>query len=538
MIRIFTTLAFLLLFAGALKAETEEETIEKCVNDLVSKDHMTRRRAVLLLSKYPSEYVFTKMIPSLEDKDEKVRQSVVVAFIESRRVYRAAIFPLMRRLEDKNVHTRRMVSSSLLPRLALYVSYGSGLPQKERKILLKTLQDTDSIVRKNMLKAYRSLKRVIPAHNFKHFLGDDDAQIRLLALMTFSSSFSFENIKPYLDKLISDKNPKIRLQTLKTISRFRASSMDYLEELAKDKDLNISSRAMAYSRNEKYLLQLKKSILDEGAASDLIRDLLSTIVSWNDGAQAFVASLLRHSDEIRRYAALQALYRVRFKIHHSKLMKLVNEDSVRIRKLACSFLSRGKLSAADLEKMAISDYSDIRKFSLTSVLKLYAKNPDVLDSLYELMLDEDLSIRSMALKTLWQLKLEDRFDIMEKSLSDDEKLIRNLAVQILLDSSELKARKILHKYLQKNKDVDVSLLKKINEITSIKKLVVDKPIGWQQKIMEVLKGDNMKMKKALVDSAIENKNIQVYKMVMNYYEKTQDQELYLYFYEAVQRSRR
>ena len=538
MTRIFTTLAFLLLFTGALKAETEKETIDKCVNDLVSKDHMTRRRAVLLLSKYPSEYVFTKMIPSLEDKDDKVRQSVVVAFIESGRVYRAAILPLMRRLGDKNVHTRRLVSSALLPRLALYVSYGSGLPQKERKIIMKALHDTDSIVRKNMLKTYQSLKRVIPVHNFKHFLGDDDAQIRLQALMTFSSSFSFENIKPYLDKLISDKNPKIRLQTLKTISRFRTSSMTYLEKMAKDKDLNISSRAMAYSRNEKYLAQLKMSILDESAASDLIRDLLSTVVSWNDGAQAFVASLLTHSDEIRRYAALQALYRVRFTVGHRKLMKLVNEDSARIRKLACGFLNRGKLSAADLEKMAISDYSDIRQFSLSSVLKLFAKNPDVLDTLYELMLDEDLSIRSMALKTLWKLKLEDRFDIMEKSLEDDEKLIRNLAVQILLGSSELKARQILHKYLQENKDVDVSLLKKVNEIASLKKLLVEKPIGWQQKIKEVLQGTNFNLKKALVDSAVEKQDIQVYEMIMAYYKKTQDQQLYLYFYAAVQRSRR
>ena len=108
-------------------AETEQETISKCIADLTSEDVKVRRRAALVLCKYPYYNVYRSLIPLIDDKDEKIRQSIVVGFIENRMMIREATLPLMRRLADTNVHTRRIVSSTLLPQLIFDLSYNNQL---------------------------------------------------------------------------------------------------------------------------------------------------------------------------------------------------------------------------------------------------------------------------------------------------------------------------------------------------------------------------------------------------------------------------
>ena len=67
---------------------------------------------------------------------------------------RDAAIPLVHRLADSDVHTRRMVSSTLLPRLTFYLSYGSDFGQADKMVLLGALKDKDATVRKNMLSSY------------------------------------------------------------------------------------------------------------------------------------------------------------------------------------------------------------------------------------------------------------------------------------------------------------------------------------------------------------------------------------------------
>lgn len=534
MVKILYTLMCLLFFNGMLCAETEEQTINKCVRDLSSKDVMVRRRAVLILGKYPQEYVYVKMLPSLNDPDEKVRQSVVVSFIENRMTFSSAVLPLLRRLADSNVHTRRMVSSALLGRLAVYVSYGAELNAADKKIILKALHDKDSSVRKNMLNNYFGLRRLLEVSDFAHLLGDDDSKIRLLALVKLSTQFPYESMKPYLKKLVKDENPKIRLQTLKTLGRFGRNAMDYFKVMADDKDLTISSLAMAFTRDIAYFPRLKKALLDEGAPSDLIKDLCMTLVSWDKKTRVFVESLLKHSDETRRYGALSALSRVRATITSKTLMKLALEDSSRLRSLACTMLSRGKMTVDNVESLAISDYSDTRQFALVTVLKEYKSTPALLDALYDLMLDEELRIRSYALKAIWEVKLEDRYEIFEKSLSDSEAAVRNLAAGILLNSNDPKAQKILKDFVKNNKKIDIGYLQKVNSAAAVKKIALEKPQGWEKKINTVLRSKIVEQKKAVVDVAVTQRDVKLYRIIIKYLEESSDRELYLYFDKKVE----
>lgn len=241
--------------------ETEEETIEKCLADLNSKDVKVRRRAVLILCKYAKSSVYRELVPYLNDPDPKVRQSIVVGFIESRMVMRDAAVPLVRRLKDTDVHTRRMVSSTLLPRLVFYLSYDTDFAAADKRILFDALKDKDATVRKNMLSTYYSLKRIVGADAFYHLLGDESSEIRLMALMKMSGTLTFASIKPYLNKLITDKSVKIREQVLKSLGNFGREGREFLKVMAEDKEASIAARAMAFTRNPQYLPRDRKSVV-------------------------------------------------------------------------------------------------------------------------------------------------------------------------------------------------------------------------------------------------------------------------------------
>ena len=513
--------------------ETEEETIEKCLADLSSKDVKVRRRAVLILCKYAKSSVYRQLIPHLSDPDPKVRQSIVVGFIESRMVMRDAAVPLVRRLKDSDVHTRRMVSSTLLPRLIFYLSYDTDFLPADKKILNDALNDKDATVRKNMLSTYYSLKRVVGAGAFYHLLGDESSEIRLMALMKMSGSLTFDSIKPYLNKLITDKSVKIREQVLKSLGNFGREGREFLKVMAEDKEPAIAARAMAFTRNPQYLPRLKNIILAESSPSDLVVDITMSVLSWNDDSKAFVVKLLSHSDETRRYAGLSALTRMSIEVPLTDLLKLVKDDSSRIRKIVFSHLVSKKLNADQVSNLSLSDYSDVRLFSLSYIIRNYRLDKDMLEALYDLMLDEELKIRSMAINAVWECKAEDRYDILSQSLSDSEAEIRNLAARILLNSNDPKAQKIISDFKKKNAQLDINHLKQLNRISALHGLIATKPANWRQQVKAALLDKSMDVKKAAVDVIVKTRDPELFNALKDVLESGENRTLADYLFKKI-----
>ena len=519
---------FFLTFS--VQAETEEETIDKCLADLTSKDVKIRRRAVLILCKYAKMTVYRELIPHLNDPDAKVRQSIVVGFIESRMVMRDAAVPLVRRLKDADVHTRRMVSSTLLPRLIFYLSYDTEFQLADKKILFEALKDKDATVRKNMLSTYYSLKRVVGADAFYHLLGDESSEIRLMALMKMSGSLTFDSIKPYLNKLITDKSVKIREQVLKSLGNFGREGRQFLKVMAEDKEPAIAARAMAFTRNPQYLPRLKKIILDESSSSDLVVDVTMSVLSWNADSKAFVIKLLSHSDETRRYAGLSALTRMSVAVPLTDLLKLVKDDSSRIRKIVFSHLVSKKLNADQVSNLSLSDYTDVRLFSLRYIIRNHSQDKDMLDSLYDLMLDEELQIRSVAINAVWECKAEDRYDILSQSLSDSEAEIRNLAARILLNSNDPKAKKIINDFKKNNAKLDINHLTQLNRISSLHGLIATKPANWRQQVKAALIDKNMDIKKAAIDVIVKTRDPELFNALKDVLESGENRALSDYLF--------
>ena len=524
--------AFLALSHSVL-AETEEETIAKCIQDLASDDVKMRRRAVLILCKYNKSSVYRALIPHLSDPDSKVRQSIVVGFIESRLTMREAAVPLVRRLKDSDVHTRRMVSSTLLPRLIFYFSYDKNFQPSDKQILLDALKDKDATVRKNMLSTYYSLKRVVGQDAFYHLLGDESSEIRLMALMKMSGSLTFDSIKPYLTELIKDESVKIRSQVLKSLGSFGREGLGFLRVMAEDQEPSIAARAMAYTRNPQYLESLQKIILDDSSPSDLVVDITMTILSWNDESKSFVTKLLTHSDETRRYAALSAMTRMSMKIPIVDLLKLVKDDSSRIRQIVFRHLERIQLNADQVSSLSLSEYTDVRQFALTYIVTYYRSDKAMLESLYDLMLDEELKIRSLAITAVWECKAEDRFDILSQSLSDSDAEIRNLAARILLNSNEPQAQKIINDFKKKNNKVDMNQLQQLNRISSLHKLVETKPQNWRQLVKTALLDKNMDIKKAAVDVIVKTRDPELFNALRDFLDSSENRQLADYLFKKI-----
>lgn len=532
-VKFFITILTVFFLMFSVQAETEEETISKCLQDLSSKDVKVRRRAVLILCKYAKSSVYTQLIPHLEDPDPKVRQSIVVGFIESRMTMRDSAIPLIRRLADSDVHTRRMVSSTLLPRLIFYLSYGNDFAEADQKILLDALKDKDATVRKNMLTSYHSLKRIVGGSAFYHLLGDESSEIRLMALMKMSGSLTFDSIKPYLNKLIQDKSVKIREQVLKSLGNFGREGREFLKIMAEDKEPAIAARAMAYTRNPQYLPRLEKIILDESSPSDLVVDLTMVITSWNQSSQDFVKKLLAHPDETRRYASLSALTRMSIEVPLADLMKLIKDDSSRIRQIVFAHLVRQNLNADQISNLSLSEYTDVREFSLGYIIRNYRKDKEMLEALYDLMLDEELKIRSLAITAVWECKAGDRYEILSQSLTDSDAEIRNLAARILLNSNDPKAAKIIEDFKKKNAKVDIEHLKHLNRVSSLHKLVQTKPENWRQQVKEALADQNIEIKKAAVDVIVKTRDPELFNALRDLLDVSENRSLADYLFEKI-----
>ena len=526
----FLTCILLLFFGIQSFAETENETISKCLTDLKSKDVDKRRRAVLILCKYQSSEVYQSLIPSLSDPDSKVRESVVIGFIESRMMMRNAAMPILRRLLDTNVHTRRMVSSTLLPRITFYLH---GHREESTKILRKAIKDKDAIVRKNLINNYYTLRRNLSTADFSHLLADPSSEIRFLALTKLSQVLAFEDLTPYLDKLIVDKDKKIRAQILKSLGGFGVSGRKYLTLMAKDEDTGIAARAMAYTRNEQYLDAIFQIILSSASPSDLIVDLTQIIINWNEKSQQFVYKLLEHADETRRFAALSAINRMRKTIPQKTLLKLVGDDSSRVRKLSTSLLTQTKVSAKIVSSLALSDYKDVRAQALRLAVRNSADNSSMIEALYDLMLDEEITIRVKALQAIWMCNAPDKYDIYSQSLTDSEPMIRDMAARMLLGSDEPEAKKLIEDFKKKNKDVDIKHLQDLNIVTDLKSIADKQEPGWRDKIKKALYHNNMSVKKAAVDVMLLKRDPLLFDILKEYLDTQADQKLADYLFKKI-----
>jgi HEAT repeat protein len=477
--------------------ETEAETVAKCVADMAAKDVATRRRAILVLGKYPTNpKALMALLHALQDPDAMVRRSALVSFSEQRATPPMAIKPILGLLEDPDVHVRR-IASSMLPELLLRSRLGMGgairpplrhgtTPNQSEdatvKLLNKALGDPDATVVKNILSASGMLLADMDIDRIAACLQSKDREVRVLALQTLQRCpiREEEKLAGALAPLTKDQDEAVRRETAKLLARCGAAGIPSLRILAKDTAATVR------------LAAARQLILfeDEGSA-ELLHHLLQDTAVPPDERSGLVHYLLRESPpnvELLRQLAASGPAEVRAAALRSLgnrrlgdkappasfFLKQLADPSIQVRQASAGALLSvaPRLDENQVRGFLDSKYPDVRQAALVRARML---PPDqAREILLDACLDDDLDVRCSALMQLALARVPGWEDILGQSLNDPEERIRRTAINALGMRRSERSVQVLQEFL-KTCD-DPGLIRQIQLILSRQARQANQPL--------------------------------------------------------------
>ena len=187
-----------------------------------------------------------------------------------------------------------------------------------------------------------------------------------------------------------------------------------------------------------------------------------------------------------------------------------------------------------MSEWVLSEYVDVRQFALKQITRNYRKNKELLEGLYDLMLDEDISLRTQSLEVIWLSGMEDRYEIFESSLMDDEKAVRELAARLLLNSDSAKSKQVIEAYKNELKSLPSDDPKKHNSVVAFYEVYGDKSGNFLFEMKIALYSGDKELQKAVVDVILKHQGDKQAVGIFNrYLSETTDQELNEYFFQRL-----
>lgn len=448
------------------------ETIRKNAADYESDDPETRRRAILVLSKY-KEHAQVKMVlqAALSDTVARIRQAALVTLVAGIPDRRTAL-KVCGLLTDPSVSVRRICSAAL-PRLLLSIRvYGDAtemgpsirntLPEEVIKIIKKAHADKDATVRKNLVAIWSQVPQAVDAATVARFLQDSNRDVRITAMDKGRFVIPTKDFLKVAVGRVDDSDRQVRLQLAQILGLYVAyGQLDALDTLSKDKDPEVRARAfmglMSAGRKEAWE-SLKKEIAAKRVKSSVAMGALERLPRLGDDGIKELKGFLTSKDAGFRAAALNTMGRYQPQsISDQALMAALKDPSAEVRTMAGRILQqRPKLGAASLKVLAASPHKDVREMGLGFV-GLAPRN--IAQSiLMDLFLDESTTIRQGALRRIGRLRLKGWRQLMTDALEDEEKSIREQAVSSLVEGVPYRPQandpnlKPLIDYLKQGKD--------------------------------------------------------------------------------------
>ncbi len=453
--------------------ESEQETIAKCLVDLQQSDTKLRRRAVLVLGKYNVPKAQMAIIACLQDSDDTVRQSALVALSECRRVPPAAHKPIIALLADRNVHIRRIASSLLRDVLrtrrfvnAFPVKFGrrpavSGLDAETKACLNLALEDDDVTVRKNILSLHAVMGHFFKEESLIKCFAHADREIRILALRAYGvTNLAAPGRTDPLVALLHDKEEPVRLEVVKLLGRAGKQGLPLLRDVARDPAPVVRSRAiqqLARQADDGAFALLAAAVEDEQMPLEerrlLVRHLRFYPTKERAALMKFssVGSDSVRAEVVRRLGAL-----VKDDPLPRFFVQLLSDESAEIRKAATGGVLRRarQLRAEDIAQLVSSDYVDVRRMALPLVFQLPAEQ--AAQFIADCMLDDDVGIRCAAIRFAGQRAVPNWQLFMRQSLKDPSLEIQRAAADALLRRQDPQSRQILAEYLQSQPNPDLA----------------------------------------------------------------------------------
>ena len=454
--------------------ETEAETITKCLRDLDSADVAQRRRAVLILGKYAAPVAQAAVLRSLQDPDDTIRQSALVSLTENEMMPPTARDPVLKLLGDPNVSIRRIASSSLrealIPSLRFLpmeatnvrISGTSGQFTPESKVLLnRALEDTDPIVRKNILTLAPMLAEVLETEPLRRNLVHEDKEIRVLALLACEMLMAStpEQFLQLVTPLAADREAVVREAVARSLGRCGSGARELFLRLAEDTDAGVKIAALeglGRMRDKTVMDKAGDLLRDEGIPLDDKRRLLMLLPTYGETGVQMLLDLARKSSPALQVEALRQLsYQPPATVPLTQFQEFIASPAKELRTQATAGLMRQatELKPEFIATLCASPYADVRLTGSYLVDRLPPEKATAV--IGDFILDDAVEVRTAGLQLAVIRQIPEWVAILRQSLDDANPEIRRAAVDALLLRPTPESRQLLENLQQNTPDPEL-----------------------------------------------------------------------------------
>ncbi len=452
-----------------------QETIKQAGVDLKSKDENLRESAAKLLGKYRTSQAGELLLAALSDQSVKVRRAAVHSLVEAMSLYSVdRNEKLFAMLGDPDVEIRRKISASIptlrsrlfLNRSVTITRNGKPytqtipyrLPPNLQKAIHACLDDEDSIVRLNMLKNYIYLNLPMDAAMLERRLEDSDRNVIDVALDRIRILPRTPGIYEKLKKIAQGEDVGLRRKLITSTKGLREPEIHNIQrDRLKDPDpfvRNMSAVALA-SAGEKLPESVPQDVVDFLMKVDFTNSqIMSLLYSLNEfgepTARKIFTQLTQHrTSRIRSYAWQRVLNYDNSWTNPKVWMPVLEDTDKQVRNMVIGVVggNRVPVPVDYIETLIESEYPDVRALAGRLLVR---HTPEIVEEwMFDLLIDDDVSVRRSILQTIASAKVEDWDSIMEKSLSDEDFSIQRTAAYSLLANYPA-SKPTLEKFVSQN----------------------------------------------------------------------------------------
>ena len=459
---------------------SQAQTIQQAGRDLRHVEENVRLGAAKLLGKYPGLNTAALLAMALDDRAPRVRRAAIVSIAElySNGYYlyeKSIVEKILSKLGDVDVEVRREVSA-LIPRLSIGLfrssfeiveingrkvarSRPATLRPDLRQLALKCLSDEDAIVRQNILKYFSILRLTITSSALEQLLGDEDLGVLLTALSRVSLAAPTPALVGRIEKLADHPDVGVRkkgVAVARDSNRRHPGYREILRKMTADEDPAVLSMAaielarIGEKVDPKVIRAVGNYLLGVAGASNQVMTILYAVSAFGKQGIAVYRDLTEHSSAKIRTVSWQRLLTYENGWSKPSLWLPAMEDrdkTVRSAIISSLGARASSFDAKTMQALVASDFVDVRSFAAQS---LGAAPADALEEVgFDLLIDEDLNVRATTIRAYAGRRAPGWLKIMERSLLDEEYVIRRAAMDGLL-SDPGRGLPVLRKFVREN----------------------------------------------------------------------------------------
>ncbi|MFW5893614.1 MAG: HEAT repeat domain-containing protein [Verrucomicrobiota bacterium] len=454
-------------------AENRTETIQKALDDFQSADPSIRKRAILILGKYPDKRARSALVDALADPNATVRRNALVSMTEQNWFPSRQLGSVIKLLADEDLHVRR-IASSALPAMGkmLRAAFASdspdsaglasamGIDDSSREAVQAAFVDSDETVRKNMLNHAYLFPGQPDEKALAKLLHDDSAEIRVKALPLAADTLPAETFAEACEKLVNDESAAVRRRLVEQLARRTTpADLKLLEALSRDSEISIVAAAVEalLRRGNTVPPEIAGNALQAPSVDANLKVRLLFALSRQTEQGSPYGKLLRNAYTSPQPRIRAAALRARASIvdaeqRKKEALSLLKDSAETVRTAAFSMLKRSAddLESEDLKELRQNPHPDIRRQAVKLSGKLSTQ--EARELLLDLLLDDNTSVRAQAIVEFGRRRLPGAHRILQNSLRDEKSDIKRAAAVGLLKLGDSEAANILQAHAEKEDD--------------------------------------------------------------------------------------